>query len=293
MASKRTRIVVGVVAVVVLGGVVAFSVTKDRRNKIPVQTQKVARRDLISTVSASGEIKPKKFVNVAADISGRITDLYVKEGDTVRTGQMLARIDATRLQAGKEQSEAAVEAARADLKRAEADVEAARLAFERNKKMHADKLISESQMDQADADLKMKAAAVDAQKRRIRQQEAMLASTSDDVRKTVVVAPMTGVVTSLQKEQGESVIGAQSFSPTVIMTVGDTSAYEVEILVDETDIRYVALGQPAEVRVDALEGLKLKAEVTELGSPAIPPGPATASTQTTSATANQAKDFKV
>ena len=279
MASKRTRIVVGVLALVVLGGVVAFSVTKDRRNKIPVQTQKVARRDLISTVSASGEIKPKKFVNVAADISGRITDLYVKEGDTVRTGQMLARIDATRLQAGKEQSEAAVEAARADLKRAEADVEAARLAFERNKKMHADKLISESQMDQADADL-LDGGSSPAKRRRV-------------VRKTVVVAPMTGVVTSLQKEQGESVIGAQSFSPTVIMTVGDTSAYEVEILVDETDIRYVALGQPAEVRVDALEGLKLKGEVTEIGSSAIPRGSATASTQTTSATANQAKDFKV
>jgi HlyD family secretion protein len=291
--SKRTRIVLGVAAVLVIGGVVAFNVTKDRRNRIPVQTQKVARRDLVSTVSASGEIKPKKFVNVAADVSGRITDLYVKEGDTVRRGQMLARIDATRLEAGKEQSEQAVQAARADLARAEADVQNARLAFERAKKMRTDQLISDQQFDQADADLKMKAAAVDAQKRRIRQQEAMLASTSDDVRKTVVVAPMNGVVTSLQKEQGESVIGAQSFSPTVIMTVGDVSAFEVEILVDETDIRYVTLGQPAEVRVDALEGVKLKGEVTEIGSSAIPRGSSAASITTTSSTANQAKDFKV
>jgi len=291
--SKRTRIVLGVTAVLVIGGVVAFNVTKDRRNKIPVQTQKVARRDLVSTVSASGEIKPKKFVNVAADVSGRITDLYVKEGDAVRRGQMLARIDATRLEAGKEQSEAAVQAARADLARAEADVQNARLGFERAKKMRSDQLISDQQFEQADADLKMKAAAVDAQKRRIRQQEAILASTSDDVRKTVVVAPMNGVVTSLQKEQGESVIGAQSFSPTVIMTVGDVSAFEVEILVDETDIRYVTLGQPAEVRVDALEGVKLKGEVTEIGSSAIPRGSSAASTTMTSSTANQAKDFKV
>jgi len=291
--SKRTRIVLGVTAVLVIGGVVAFNVTKDRRNKVPVQTQRVARRDLVSTVSASGEIKPKKFVNVAADVSGRITDLYVKEGETVRRGQMLARIDATRLEAGKEQSEQAVQAARADLARAEADVQNARLAFERAKKMRTDQLISDQQFDQADADLKMKAAAVDAQKRRIRQQEALLASTSDDVRKTVVVAPMNGVVTSLQKEQGESVIGAQSFSPTVIMTVGDVSAFEVEILVDETDIRYVTLGQPAEVRVDALEGVKLKGEVTEIGSSAIPRGSSAASTTTTSSTANQAKDFKV
>jgi HlyD family secretion protein len=291
--SKRTRIVIAVAAVVVLGGVVAFSVTKDRRSKVAVQTQKVARRDLVSTVSASGEIKPKKFVNVAADVSGRITDLYVKEGDSVRRGQMLARIDATRLEAGKEQSEAAVQAARADLARAEADVEAARLGFERAKKMRADQLISDQQYEQADAELKMKTAAVNAQKRRIRQQEALLASTSDDVRKTVVVAPMNGVVTSLQREQGESVIGAQSFSPTVIMTVGDISEFEVEILVDETDIRYVTLGQPSEVRVDALEGVKLKGEVTEIGSSAIPRGATAASTSTTSSTANQAKDFKV
>jgi HlyD family secretion protein len=293
MVSKRTRIVIGAAVVVVLGGVVAFSATKDRRNRIVVQTQKVARRDLVSIVSASGEVKPKKFVNVAADVSGRITDLYVKEGDSVRAGQLLARIDATRLEAGKEQSQAAVEGARADLNRAEADVEAARLNFERSKKMRAEQLIADQQFEQADADLKMKAAAVDAQKRRVRQQEAMLASTSDDVKKTSVIAPMNGVVTSLQKEQGESVIGAQSFSPTVIMTVGDVSIMEVEILVDETDIRYVALGQPAEVRVDALEGVKLKGEVTEIGSSAIPRGSATASTTTSSATANQAKDFKV
>jgi HlyD family secretion protein len=291
--SKRTRIIGGVAAVLVIGGVVAYSVTKENRNRIPVLTQKVARRDLISTVSASGEIKPKKFVNVAADVSGRITDMYVKEGDTVRRGQMLARIDATRLEAGKEQSEAGVQAARADLARAQADVENARLGYERAKKMRTDQLISDQQYEQADADLKMKTAAVDAQKRRIRQQEAMLASTSDDVRKTVVVAPMNGVVTSLQREQGESVIGAQSFSPTVIMTVGDVSSFEVEIMVDETDIRYVTLSQPAEVRVDALEGVKLKGEVTEIGSSAIPRGATAATTSSSSNTANQAKDFKV
>jgi HlyD family secretion protein len=100
---------------------------------------------------------------------------------------------------------------------------------------------------------------------------------------------MDGVVTNLQKEEGEVVIGAQSFQPTVIMTVGDLSSFEVEVLVDETDIRYIALGQPAEIRVDALEGIEVRGEVTEIGSSAIPRGGA----QATQATANQAKDFKV
>ena len=105
---------------------------------------------------------------------------------------------------------------------------------------------------------------------------------------------MDGVITSLAKEEGEVVIGAQSFQPTVIMTVADLSVMEAELLVDETDIRNVKLGQEAEVRVDALEGVKIKGEVTEIGSSAIARGergrrPATS----TDHTANQAKDFKV
>jgi HlyD family secretion protein len=289
---RRTRIILGVLALLVLGGVVAFSVTKDSRSRVPVQTGKVARKDLVSVVSASGEVKPKKFVNVSANVSGRITQLQVKEGDAVRRGQILARIDSTRYEAGEQQSAAALQAARADLTRAEADLEMSHSSFERTKKMHEDKLISDLAFDQGASEIKMKAAAVEAQKRRINQGEAALASNRDDLEKTTVVSPMNGVITSLQKEEGEVVIGAQSFSPTVIMTVGDLSEYEVEILVDETDIRHVSLGQDAEVRVDALEGVKIKGEVTEIGSSAIPRGVSQqqAAQQTN---ANVAKDFKV
>jgi HlyD family secretion protein len=182
-----------------------------------------------------------------------------------------------------------VEAARADVQRAEADLEASRLAFERSKRMHADKLISDQAFEQADAELKMKQAALQALRRRVAQQAAGLESNRDDLEKTTVVSPMDGVVTNLQKEEGEVVIGAQSFSPTVIMTVGDLSAYEVEVMVDETDIRYITLGQSAAIRVDAIEGAKITGEVTEIGSSAIPRG----GVQATQTTANQAKDFKV
>src|SRR5262249_16508434 len=144
-----------------------------------------------------------------------------------------------------------------------------------------------------EADLKMRQAGGGAQKKRGPQQEGLLASTRDDVRKTGVGAPLGGGVTSPVKEQGEAVVGAPSFSPTAIMTLGDASPFAVEILVDERDIRYVALGQSAEVRVDALEGVKLTGEVTEIGSSAIPRGSTAASTVTSSSTANQAKDFKV
>jgi HlyD family secretion protein len=292
MTTRRKRVIAGSVAVVILAGVVAYNVNARNRAQVAVQTQKAGRRELVSVVSASGEIKPKRYVNISANVSGRIEQLLIKEGERVRKGQVLARIDSTRIAAGERQSAAALEGAKADLARAHADVEVSRLAFERMKKMHADKLVSDQAFEQADAELKMKSAAVEAQRKRITQGEAMLASNRDDLEKTTVVAPMDGVVTSLQKEEGETVIGAQSFSPTVIMTVADLSVMEVEIMVDETDIRNVQLGQPAEVRVDALEGMKIKGEVTEIGSSAIPRGLTTQQATSTN-TANQAKDFKV
>src|SRR5262245_52384547 len=122
MASKRTKVVVGVVAGLALAGIVAASVTRDLRKRVLVQTQKVARRDLVSIVSASGEIKPKRFVNVASDVSGRIVKLQVKEGDRVKEGQTLARIDSTRFAADTKQAQAGLEATRAELSRAQADL---------------------------------------------------------------------------------------------------------------------------------------------------------------------------
>jgi HlyD family secretion protein len=291
MASKRTRIVGIVVGAVVVAAIVGFSVTKDQRNRVVVQTQKAARTDLLSTVTASGEVKPKRFVNISANVSGRITHLYVVEGERVPKGKVLARIDSTRFEAGTRQSEAAMQAARAELDRAQADLQVTKLAFERSQQMHADKLISDQAFDQAQAELKMKEAQVAAQRRRIAQTEAVHESDQDDLSKTTVVAPMEGVVTSLTKEEGEVVIGAQSFQPTVIMTVADLSVMEAELLVDETDIRNVKLGQEAKVRVDALEGVEIAGEVTEIGSSAIARG--AGQTTTTTTTANQAKDFKV
>ena len=292
MASRKKKIWLAVAVAVVLAAIVGVNVTRDSRRKTVVQTQKVGRKDLVSVVSASGEVKPTKYVNVSSNVSGRIVELRVKEGDRVKAGQVLARIDSTRFQAGERQASAGLEAARSDLKRMEADLEASRLAFERTQRMKDQQLVSEQAFEQGQAELRMKQAAVESQRRRIAQQAAILDTDRDDLAKTVVESPMDGIVTSLGKEEGEVVIGAQSFQPTVIMTVADLSTMEVEVLVDETDIRNLTVGQDAEVRVDALQDLKIKGSVTEIGSSAIARGTGTA-TITSTTTANQAKDFKV
>jgi HlyD family secretion protein len=292
MTTRTKKILVGVAVLAVLAGVVGVSVARDARSKVAVQLQKVGKRDLTSIVSASGEVRPKRYVNISANVSGRIEKILVKEGDTVRQGQLLARIDSTRFAADERQSQAAVQSARADLERAKADLEVSRLAYERSRTMHEEKLVSDQQFDQAKAEFEMKKANVASLQSRIAQLAAALESSADNLEKTSVVSPMDGRVTSLAKEEGEVVIGAQSFQPTVIMTVGDLSVMEAEVLVDETDIRNVALGQAAKVRVDALDRVEIAGEVTEIGSSAIPRGSTTTGVSATN-TGNQAKDFKV
>jgi HlyD family secretion protein len=296
MTSKTKRILGTVAAVAVVGSIVGFNVARDARMRVTVQTGKVDKRDLVQVVTASGEVRPRRYVNVGANVSGRLVAINVEEGDRVKKGQILARVESERYEAGLRQSEAGVAASRADLERAQADLEASRLAFERTRRMRDDKLVSAQAFDQAEADFKMKTANVEASRRRVAQLQAALDSTRDDLLKTTVISPMDGVVTNLPKEPGEMVIGALSFSPTVIMTVADLSVMECEVMVDETDFRNLKIGQEAKIKVDALEGLELKGDVTEIGASALVRGSGSqTSTQAVlgANTGNQPKDFKV
>jgi HlyD family secretion protein len=296
MTGKTKKIIGAIVGIAVIGAVVGFSVNRENRKKITVQAGKVEKKDLVQVVTASGEVRPKRYVNVGANVSGRLTEITVLEGDRVKKGQILAKVESERYQAVQRQSEAGLAASGADLQRAEADLAAAKLAFDRAKRMQQDKLIADSAYDQAEAEWKMKTAAVESARRRVAQLRAQTDSTRDDLIKTTVISPMDGVVTNLPKEAGEMVIGAMSFSPTVIMTVADLSIMECEVMVDETDFRNLKLGQEAKIKVDALEGLELKGEVTEIGASALVRGSGSqAAAQTTlgANTGNQPKDFKV
>jgi HlyD family secretion protein len=261
-----------------------------------VQVEAVARRDLVSRVSAAGEVLPKRYVDVGANVSGRITGLLVEEGDAVRSGQVLVRIDSTRFEAATRQAEAALEAQRAELDRALADLDVQKLDSDRAERMHAEALISTQDFDGARAQLRMKQATVEALRKRIAQQEAMLASSRDDLEKTTVISPMDGVVTRLDHEEGEVVIGAQSFSPTVILTVADLSEMECEVRVDESDIAQIAIGQLAEIEVDALRDTIIRGRVVEIGASALVRGSESgqgAAGASNASAGTQAKEFRV
>jgi HlyD family secretion protein len=272
--SRRTRRGFALAAVPALIGIgtAAFIVIRERRARVSVQAREANIEDLRAVVSASGELKPRRYADVSANVSGRITSLLVSEGDAVTRGQVLAHIDSTRREAGRRRSQEALASAQAELRRTEVEVQAIRDSFERARRLHADDLVSNEALEDASARVAAGEALIQSQRRRVSQYAAALAADRDDLEKAVLVAPMDGVVTDLRKQVGELVIGGESFQPTVILTVADLASMDVEVLVGDTDIRNVVLGQPADVRIGTFSGVKINGRVSAIGSEAVARG---------------------
>ncbi len=316
---KKILIVVGLL--IVVGGIVGFSIWKSQQNIIVVQTSKVKPEDLFTVVTASGEIKPKTYVNVGANAFGKIVKLYVKEGDHVKHGEVVAQLENVQSTADVAAQQATLSANRtdavaanagtntsvADLERAQADAERAKLEYDRAQSLYKEQLIPKADYDakkaaydsagasvsQARARIAQgRAQALSAQDR-IKQARAMLTRSSDQLSKTTYVAPFDGVVTNLPVREGETVvIGIQNAPGSTLMTIADMSVITAEVKVDETDIVNVRLGQTADVTVDAIPGKIFKGHVSEIGDNAILRSSGLATSQTTSGS-QEAKDFKV
>jgi len=302
---------------------VVFAVARYYSDKdvVTVQTGKAQRMDLTAIVSASGEIRPKTYVNIGANAFGKITHLYVKEGDSVHKGQLLAQLENVQSSADLQATQASLEAAQtdavaaeaalntsmADLKRAQSDCERAQLDWERAQGLFKDALIAKSDYDSRKATWQMAEAGVaqaqarvaqakaqkDSADRRIAQNRANLTHAADVLRKTSYIAPFDGTITNLPVREGETVvIGIQNSPGSTLMTLADMSVITAEVKVDETDIVNVKLGQPAEVSIDAIPKKTFPALVTEIGDNAIVRSTGVSTSQQTSAS-EEAKDFKV
>ena len=316
---KKIAIVGGVVLLVlILAGALYH---RANAGVITVQTGKVAKQDLASVVTASGEIKPLNYVNISSNAFGIITQLYVQEGDRVKKGQLLAQIDNVQpssnvngMRAGLEAasgdataSDAAYNTALADLKRAQADADRSKLDYDRADGLYRDQLISKADYDLKKATWEMSASGLaqaqerivqtkaqrDAAHVRIGQAKAQLTTASDVLSKTTYIAPFDGLVTNLPVRQGETmVIGIQNAPGSTLMTVADMSVVIAEVKVDETDIVNVKLNQAADVTIDAIPGKTFKGHVSQVGDNAIVRSTGVATTQSTTGS-QEAKDFKV
>jgi HlyD family secretion protein len=282
---KKPLIILAVVAV--LGAIVIGNLRSRREKAVKVTIEKVQRQDLTSIVSASGEIKPKKNINISAQVPGRIIKIGVEEGDEVKAGDFLLKLDSTQYEAIADRDQNFIRAARADLIQAQARLQRDKNSLDRLQKLFADDLISKDQLEAAQSQFDVSAAQTNAIEFQIKQAEASLKSTMDNLSKTTYNSPIDGVITSLRVEEGEvAIIGTMNNPGTVLLTIADLSVMEVEVEVDETDVIGVSLGQPAKVRVDALPETVFEGKVTEVGSSAIVKATGGAATQ-------ESKDFKV
>jgi HlyD family secretion protein len=312
--TRKTKLAIGVL-LLAGGGVGGYYGYDYYYNKdvVVVQADEVVRQDLVQTVAATGEIKPKKSVNISSNAMGRIVRMPVKEGDHVREGALLISLESiqtaaeveaaqamlaaaqTELDAFDSQirfNEAAIATAKAEIARAETDVSRSKLNLGRAEASIKDGLIPREQYDHTKADHEVAVAQLNAARARLVQAEAQAAQTlkqregaalrlaqqrtsliraKDQMDKTTITSPLTGIITSLPVNVGEiAIIGVQNQPGTTLMTIADMSVITAEVKVDETDIVNVRLGQEAEIKVDALgEERILKGHVSDVGNSAV------------------------
>lgn len=249
--SKKKKILIIAGIVVIIGAVAAANLLQKDDKAESVQMDTVKKGTIIQTVSASGKIRPVVQVKISAKVSGNITELKVQEGDSVRKGQLLLKLDREKYEAVKERAESALKSSHASLWKAQAE-------YDRMKELFGKKLASEADLQTAEALLRLAESEVDMQK-------ASLKEITDDLSKTEIYSPMSGVVSELNKEVGEMVLGA-SFQEDVIMVVADLRNMEAEVDVDENDVVNIALGDPVEIEIDAFADTTFKGKVTRIAN---------------------------
>jgi len=316
--KKILLISLAAVAVVVL--VIVF-VWRQQAGYTKVLTAKIARQELATVVSGTGQIKPKTYANLGATAMGRVTHLYVKEGDMVKKGQTVATIQNVQQQAGVSGQQAAIAAAKTDIaadmaaektaeanvEKAKADLEQKRLDWERAQSLYTAGILAKQDYDakkaaydtaiasvnQTLAALNQARAVTDSARGHMQTSVATLRSNQDLLDQTIFVAPFDAIVTNQPVREGESVVpGIQNTVGSTLMTLADMSVVTAEVKVDETDIVNIRVGQPVDVTVDALPGKIFKGHVTLAGDQALLRSTGVATLQSTTGT-EEAKDFKV
>lgn len=307
MAKKKNTfkyLLIGAVILVVLVIVANKMGWIGQGDVIKVATDKVEKKTVNEQVSASGKIHPEVEVKLSSEVSGEIVELTVKEGDVVTKGQLLCRIRPDILQSGYERAVASLNAQRASLavaeqqlKQQEANFVNIEATFKRNKELFDKKVISAAEFDKVSADYQSARASIEAQRQTvlatrygIDQSQASVKEAGDNLARTTIYAPVDGVISLLQVELGERVVGTAQMAGTEIMRIANMNSMEVVVEVNENDITRVALNNEATIEVDAFQGREFRGVVTEIASSSTT---AASTTNTTAAGTDQVTNFNV
>ncbi len=267
---KKLLTALGAVVVVGGGAFAAFKGGGEGPGQL-VRTEEVARRDLVSTVTASGKIEPKRRVEISADISGRVVEVAVEEGQWVNQGDLLLRLDPTQLQAAVRRAEAAVAQSQARAAQVRAQQLKAESDLRRNEMLaRTNELISAADVEQSRTQAAVAVQEANGARFAVTQAQAALSEARDQLSKTTIRAPMSGRVTRLNIEQGETaVVGTMNNPGSLLLTIADLSVMEAKVQVDETDIPGLNVGDSASVKVDAFPGQSFPGTVTRIGNSSI------------------------
>src|SRR5512140_2452768 len=288
--TRRGKAITAVVGGLLLAGVLVLAAFKRGDKPVEVRLEKVQKRDLVAYVTASGQVQPHTKVDVASDVSGRIVKLSVKEGDMVTKGQFLLQIDPATYQAEVQRGAAAVASARADLARAKANLEQSQNAYRRSSEIVKanPELISAEQIEQPKTTVDVNNALYQAAEHVVDQMNAALQNSQSSLAKTTILAPMSGRVTRLAVQQGETAVpGTFNKDAALLLTISDMSVLETKVKGDETDVARLHVGDTAQVLIDAFPDTTFRGKVTEIAHSAVAAG------TTTTGSSDQAVDYEV
>jgi HlyD family secretion protein len=279
------------IALLVAGGIVAFRINQKKHAAVEVKLEKVGRRDLVSSVTASGKIEAKTSVDISADITGRIIDIAVREGDLVKRGQFLLQIDPAQYQAAVARAQGVVASTEATLLQTKATRDQAQRAWDRAQQLTklGDNLIAPETAEQAHTALEVAEANYQSTKAQLEQSRASLQEAKDNLAKTRLTAPINGRVVRLAVEEGEvAVPGTFSRETGLLMTIADLSVILAKVEVDETDVVRLTQSDSTEITIDAYRDTTFWGRVTKISHSAkLTP------TETASGSSDRAVDFDV
>jgi HlyD family secretion protein len=272
--SRRGKIIAAVVVVAVLGAAAAAIASNRSGKGVEVRMEEVALRDLVATVTANGNIRANRTVDISSDVTGRVVELNVLEGDEVEEGDVLLRIDPTASQAALSRAEAALSQARSQVSQQEASLIRAERDYERFNGLWVrdSALVSRQQVEDAHSQMEVARATLESARQGVAQARATVEEARDRLAKTTILSPISGRVTRLNIELGETaIIGTMNNPGSLLLTVSDLGAVEAVMQVDETDVPRISLGDSALVEIDAFREQGFRGVVTRIGNSAVQP----------------------
>lgn len=290
--SKRTKLSVFGAIALALVLIIVTGAMKSRNKATEVRMEKVERRDLVASVTASGQVQPHTKVDLSADITGRVVRLAVKDGDMVTKGQFLLEIDPTQYQANVERATAAVASARSQAAQAKPSLTQAQRNYDRLAalKKANPTLVSDEQLEQLRTTAEVSQAQLEAAGHAVDQASASLRDARSSLSKTTLIAPMSGRITRLNVEQGETAImGTLNKDAATLLTISDMSLLETKVKVDETDVSRIKLGDSTVIQLDAFPDTTFIGRVSEISNSSVKAGV----TGGTGSASDQAIDYEV